>query len=124
MKNTWKKLIALSLAMLMILGTLTACGTTGKEDDTKKPVATESPEEAKVLKVLTLGHSLALDSGHLLNLICGAEGVGDYEEVVIGTLYYSGCSLKKHVQFMQEPEITGCDRFPYRKCNEYGLDVL
>lgn len=102
MKNTWKKIISLSLAIMMILGTLTACGTKENVEETKDPVVTESPEEAKVLKVLTLGHSLALDSGHLINLICGAEGVGDYEEVVIGTLYYSGCSLKKHVQFMQE----------------------
>ena len=102
MKKTWKKLIALSLAMVMALGTLTACGKTENVEETKDPVIEESPEEAKVLKILTLGHSLALDSGHLINLICGAEGVGEYEEVVIGTLYYSGCSLKKHVEFMQQ----------------------
>ena len=98
MKNTWKKIISLVLAMIMVLGTVTACGT----KDTKEPVAQESEEEAKVLKVLTLGHSLALDSGYMINLICGAEGVKDYEEVIIGTLYYSGCSLSKHVKFMQE----------------------
>ena len=102
MKKTFKKLVSLTLAVIMILGTMTACGKTENVEENKEPVVTESPEEAKVLKVLTLGHSLALDSGHLINLICGAEGVGDYEEVVIGTLYYSGCSLKKHVQFMQE----------------------
>jgi len=102
MKRTWKKLISLSLAVLMLLGTLTACGKTENVEDTKDPVVTEDPEEAKVLKVLTLGHSLAVDSGHLLNLICATQGVGDYEEVVIGTLYYSGCSLSKHVKFMQE----------------------
>ena len=98
MKNTWKKIISLALAMVMVLGTVTACGTKKKEE----PVAQESEEEAKVLKVLTLGHSLALDSGFMLNLICGAEGVQDYEEVIIGTLYYSGCSLSKHVKFMEE----------------------
>ena len=101
MKKTWKKVISLAIVLTMLLGTVTACGTTEKEGS-KDPVAQESPEEAKVLKVLTLGHSLALDSGYMLNLICGAEGVGDYEEVIIGTLYYSGCSLSKHVKFMQE----------------------
>lgn len=101
MKNTWKKLLALSLAVLMVLGTLTACGKTEvKEDDTTLTV-TESPEEAKVLKVLTLGHSLAVDSGHLLNLVCATEGVGDYEEIIIGTLYHSGCTMKEHVEYMQ-----------------------
>ena len=102
MKRTCKKIISLSLAVLMLLGTLTACGKTENVEDTKDPVVTEDPEEAKVLKVLTLGHSLAVDSGHLLNLICATQGVGDYEEVVIGTLYHSGCSLSKHVKFMQE----------------------
>ena len=29
MKNTWKKIISLALAMIMILGTMTACGTNG-----------------------------------------------------------------------------------------------
>lgn len=100
MKNTWKKIISLALAMMMILGTVTACGTDGKEKN--EPVVQESAEEAKVLKVLTLGHSLALDSGYMLNLICGTEGVKDYDEVIIGTLYYSGCSLSKHVKFMEE----------------------
>lgn len=99
MKNTLKK-IALSLAMLMVLSTLTACTKTKDVEDIKDTV-TESPEEAKVLKVLTFGHSLAVDSGHLLNLICATQGMGDYEEVVIGTLYYSGCTMRKHVEFMQ-----------------------
>jgi len=102
MKKTWKKLVSLTMALLMLCGTVTACGNTKDTDKQKEPVAQETPEEAKVLKVLTLGHSLALDSGFMINLVCGAEGVGDYEEVIIGTLYYTGCSLSKHVKFMQE----------------------
>lgn len=86
----------------MLLGILTACVKTEDVEEKKAPVVTESPEEAKVLKVLILGHSLAVDSGHLLNLIFATQGVGDYEEVVIGTLYYSGCALSKHVKFMHE----------------------
>ena len=101
MKKRWNRILALSLAALLTLGTFTACGKTEEKEENKTPVVTESPEEAKVLKVLTLGHSLAVDSGHLLNLICATEGVGDYEEVIIGTLYYAGCTMSEHVNFMQ-----------------------
>jgi len=102
MKNTWKRILALSLAILMLLSTLVACGKTEDVEENKEPTVTESPEEAKILKVLTLGHSLAVDSGHLLNLICATQGLGDYEEVIIGTLYYSGCTMSEHVSFMKE----------------------
>ena len=50
------------------------------------------------LKILTLGHSLAVDSGHMLNLIATAEGYD--QELVIGTLYYSGCALWRHVSYL------------------------
>lgn len=56
--------------------------------------------EKKVLKILTLGHSLAVDSGHMLALVANTEGIGDYDELVVGTLYYSGCPLPSHVKFM------------------------
>ena len=102
MKKTWKRFLALSLAILVALGTLVACGKDEEVDEPVTPVVEESPEEAKVLKVLTLGHSLAVDSGHMLNLICATQGLGDYEEVVIGTMYYSGCTMSEHVTFMKE----------------------
>ena len=51
------------------------------------------------LKILTLGHSLAVDSGHMLNLIATAEGYD--QELVIGTLYYSGCALWRHVSYLK-----------------------
>lgn len=50
------------------------------------------------LKILTLGHSLALDAGHMLNLVAAAQG---YTDLTIATLYYSGCPLYKHVNFLQ-----------------------
>ena len=93
--KTWKRILALTLSVLMILGCFTACG--GGEQKETEPVVTEDPVEAKTLKVLTLGHSLAVNSTRMLNLVAHAEG---YEEMTIGTLYYSGCPLNKHVQFM------------------------
>lgn len=99
MANTWKKVLTLCLAMLMVLGCFAACGSTQESNETTEPLATQNPEEAKTLKVLTLGHSLAVDAGHMLAMIADMEG---YEELVVGTLYYSGCPLNKHVQFLTE----------------------
>ena len=50
------------------------------------------------LKILTLGHSLALDAGHMLNLVAGTEG---FTDLTVATLYYSGCPLYKHVKHLQ-----------------------
>lgn len=96
MTNTWKKILALCLSVLMVLGCLTACGNQEQPEQTD-PVQTEPAEEAKTLKVLTLGHSLAVDAGHMLALIAAAEG---YEDMKVATLYYSGCPLNKHVEFL------------------------
>ena len=101
MSEIWKKALTLCLCVLMVLGTFAACGNTGEPEASTEPVVTEPPEEAKVLKILTLGHSLAVDCGHMLNLICATEGIGEYEEISIATLYYSGCPLYKHVNYLQ-----------------------
>ena len=95
-----RKLIPLFLIFVLLTGLLAGCGKeeTLQETEPTEPAATEPPEEAGVLKVLTLGHSLAVDAGHMLALICDAEG---FREVKVGTLYYSGCPLAKHVQFME-----------------------
>ena len=49
------------------------------------------------LKVLVLGHSLMVDSGHMLALIAATEGM---ENFTLGTLYYSGCPIYRHVEFL------------------------
>lgn len=94
-----KKMLTLSLAGLMVLGMFAGCGEKAPAETT---VPTEPAAEAKVLKVLTLGHSLSVDSNHMINLVAATEGIGDYEEIKIGTLYYSGCKLSQHVQFLTE----------------------
>lgn len=93
-----KKFLALMLAALMVMGCFTACTNQDAPIDTTAAGPTEPAEEAKELKVLTLGHSLAVDSGHMLALVAAAEG---YEDLTVGTLYYSGCPLSKHVEFLQ-----------------------
>ena len=107
-----KRLLCLVLSALCLTAMLSACGadtetkpTDNKEAEstaaTTEPIPTEPEEEAKILKILTLGSSSSVDSNHMINLVAATEGIGDYEEVVIGTLYYSGCKLSQHVQFLQ-----------------------
>ena len=98
-----KKRIALILAALLALGLFGGCqkaepATT--TEPTSVPTPTQTPEEAKILKVLTLGSSSSVDACHMLNMVAAAEGVE--QELVIGTLYYSGCKLSQHAKFLQE----------------------
>jgi len=102
--NLTKRLLALVLCSLLALSSFTACGEAPAptEPVQTKPAPTEPAKEAKVMKILTLGSSSSVDSNHMINLVAATEGIGDYEEIVIGTLYYSGCSLSQHVKFLTE----------------------
>ena len=96
-----KRKSILTLALLMAFGMFSACGGAGNTATT--PETTETPtqpgEEGKTLKILTLGHSLAVDCGHMLARVAAAEG---YENFKVGTLYYSGCSLARHVEHLTQ----------------------
>ena len=99
MSLTLKRSLAIALAMITGLNLFSACGNQPVDTTTapKETVETK-PEETKTsLKVLTIGHSLAVDSCYMLSLIAAAEG---YTELTVGTLYYSGCSLSRHVKYM------------------------
>lgn len=98
-----KRFLSLVLAVVMLLPVFAGCGSSndGGEETGTKPAPTEPEEEAKVLKVLTLGHSLAVNTGHMLALIADAEG---FENLVVATLYYSGCPLSRHVEFLKNDE--------------------
>jgi len=111
---TLRKLLALCLTVLTVLGLFAACApaepdpttepaeTTAPPTEPSAPVSNQTPEEVRKLRILTLGHSLAVDSCHMLNLVCATEGIGEYEEIQIATLYYSGCPLIKHLTFAME----------------------
>lgn len=101
MSLAMKRCFAFVLAVSMGATLLGACGNRPDETTTQPGESEETTpvEEKTTLKVLTIGHSLAVDSGYMLSLIAAAEG---YTEMTVGTLYYSGCSLSQHVQFMTE----------------------
>lgn len=108
MLKNWKNFLSLCLCPLMVMGCFAACAAKPAPIPTTEPAPTEPAEEAKVLKILTLGSSSTVDACHMLNLILGTEGTGAYEEVLVGTLYYSGCKLSQHVSFLSSnsPEYT------------------
>ncbi|MBR3979250.1 MAG: DUF4886 domain-containing protein [Oscillospiraceae bacterium] len=96
-----KRIFALLLTVLMVLGALGGCGNTPAANDTTSPATTEADEPKQFLKVLTLGHSLAVDANHMLALVAAAEG---YDGLEVGTLYYSGCPLWRHVEYIKNDE--------------------
>ena len=98
MFTSLKRSFAIALAIFMGLGMLTACGNQSGSTPTTEPAPTEEPVPKKFLKVLTLGHSLANDATHMLALVAAAEGY----DLTVGTLYYSGCPLYRHVQHLQQ----------------------
>ncbi len=117
----YKRFTALILSMLMIFPcALSACtgdgaqttapndNTSSPEQDTKPettmtettiPETTEeikAPEAPKSLKILAIGNSFSTDSMQYLYEILKEGGV---EDVVLGNLYYGGCSLDQHYNF-------------------------
>ncbi len=61
------------------------------------PNLAEAKEKEGTLKVLSLGHSHGLDGTGLLYEVLDAELE---EDIVVGALYYSGCSMENHAKFL------------------------
>ena len=99
MSFTLKRGLAIALSMITGLHLLGGCSNQPADtiSTTQETVETKPWETKSSLKVLTIGHSLAVDAGYMLSLVAEAEG---YTELTVGTLYYSGCSLSRHVKFM------------------------
>ena len=100
MRKTLRRMISMLLLGALVFGCCAGCAEEPAAPETTeatKPAFTEPEGEAEVLKVLTLGHSLAVNATRMLNLVAHAEG---YKEMRIGTLYYSGCPLYRHVEFL------------------------
>lgn len=98
-----KKLIALLLLFALVF-TMVACGgaETTPTTEATEPKVTESPEEAKALKIMILGSSRSVNTFQLLY-----EAFKDQmpeQELTLGIMYYSGCSISMHVNFIKNGE--------------------
>lgn len=86
---TIKKCAALLLCMMLLLSVFSGCA--------KKPGPEElkQQEEDQTLKLITIGNSHTNGINHLLFDVFKAEK--PEQKVVVGYLYYSGCSVELHV---------------------------
>jgi len=69
------------------------------EPEPTEPAPTESPEEAEVLKIMILGSSRSVNTFHFLYQAF-KDQMPD-QELVLGIMYYSGCSMSMHTEFIQ-----------------------
>ncbi len=92
-----KKILALVLAMVMVMGLFAGCQTGGEPETTAATAPTQTPEEEAVLRVLSLGNSHTNDCTQLLYYVFSKEM--PEQKVLIANMYYSGCSLAQHVEF-------------------------
>ena len=112
---------ALILSMLMLIPcTLAACDSesevTAEPEGSSFPITDEITDEAttveettaeeikvteppKSLKILAIGNSFSSDAMEYLYQILKDGGV---EEIVLGNLYYGGCSLDQHFKFFTD----------------------
>lgn len=93
-----KKLFLVFMSLVMAFGMLTACGEI-ETPETTAPEATESPEEAEVLKIMILGSSRSINTFQMLWNAFNDQ-MPD-QKVVLGVMYYSGCSISEHVNFVK-----------------------
>ena len=100
-----KRIVTFILACIMLLG-LVACGNAVEPaGTTAQPTETTAPKVEKddgVLRVLMIGHSLGNDAMWMQPSVFMNEAPD--MKVVIGFLYYSGCQLKRHVDFAKGTE--------------------
>jgi len=95
----FKRIVSIALAGVLTVA-MTACAgkpqPTELPTETTEPPVTQSPEEQKVEKILIIGNSHSGDTFWQLQQVFDAHYDG---EVVLGYLYYSGCTVGQHVKF-------------------------
>lgn len=95
-----KRFFTLVLIAALAFSILGGCGNNSTGETTQPPAPTQSPEEEKVLKIMIIGNSHSNDTFWLLQKAF-ADQMPD-QKIVLGIMYYSGCSVSKHVKFTTE----------------------
>ena len=97
-----KRIILYALCLLLLMN-LVACGSTQAPETVPTTYldtdSTESPEEADVLKIMILGSSRSVNTFQLLYEVF-KDQMPD-QKLVLGIMYYSGCSMAMHVNFIK-----------------------
>ena len=113
-----KKLLSLILCPLLLLPVFCACGSINEPSETTPdsydaPIDTDTPLcDGKTLKMLVVTSSFGLNTTQHLYDIAKAAGC---ENIVIGRLYHSGCTLKMHYDYSK----INAPEYDYTK-NTYG----
>lgn len=95
-----KRFLSLLLCCILTLSLFSGCQNTTPAETTEATTApTESPEEAEVLKIMILGSSRSVNAFHFLYQAF-KDQMPD-QEIVLGIMYYSGCSMSMHTEFIQ-----------------------
>lgn len=98
-----KKILCACLCLCMLLTVLAGCTNEPTATETTaqstEPKPTESPEEAKALRIMILGSSRSVNTFHLLYEVF-KDQMPD-QEITLGVMYYSGCSMSMHTQFIK-----------------------
>ena len=104
-----KRLVSLLLSAVLVLTLFSACSKQPTNTDptettapATEPGPTESPEEAKALKIMILGSSRSVNTFQLLYEVF-KDQMPD-QELVLGIMYYSGCSMTMHANFIMNQE--------------------
>ena len=102
-----KKFLTLTLCAAMLLSLLAGCGAEKQEEtqptEPAEEVLQESPEEAKVLKIMIIGSSRSVNTFHMLYEVF-KDQMPD-QELVLGVMYYSGGSMSMHTNFVKNNEV-------------------
>lgn len=96
-----KKILCLLLIAAVFCGTLAGCQTGNASEQTTGETTQAIEEDGIVDKVLVIGHSLGLDSSYYFPFVYKEETGKD---IIVGSLYHSGCRLSQHAKFLQGNE--------------------
>ena len=97
-----KRIVAMLLCLLCCFTAGCAAAPTGETTQAtqQETIPTESPEEASVLKIMILGSSRSVNTFQLLYNVFKDQM--PEQELVLGIMYYSGCSMSMHVNFIKQ----------------------
>ena len=109
-----------TVCLLLACTTLALCGCNSNPTSTSEPTAEQTQptidrntplSDGKTLKMLASTSSFGLNTTQLLYDVAVSEGCTD---VVVGRLYYSGCTLQRHVEYAKN----GSMEYQYTKISD------